>query len=144
MKSLPSYGELAEQQGVRWCRGIQPNGQTCFEEHAKGSYTIHPELRRQQLSTDIVIHWSDRRSSRAGIRRFLLLVANAVITSATPAIPDWRRLYRSNRMASDMAKAAHLRLPASLSAGDRARLRAMLVRVSMADPERREAYEWTR
>lgn len=143
MKSLPSYADLAEQQGVHWCRGIQPNGQTCHEEHAKGSYTVHPEL-SQRYSADIVIHWSDRRSSRAGIRRFLLLIANAIITEATPAIAEWRRLYRSNTMAWDMAKAAHMRLPASLSAVDRSRLRSMLLDVSMADPERREAYEWAR
>jgi hypothetical protein len=132
MRTLPSWQDIAEQLSVRWCRGMLPNGQTCFEKH-KGSVTVD--------GSTITVHWADRRVTRPAIKRFLMLVGQGQADIGGPQ-PAWRRQYRALRTALRFSRLLGFRFPAAYWAMDRVRLKAMLLDVPTTDPERQEAMEW--
>lgn len=65
------------------------------------------------------VHWADRRFTRAGLRRYLMLVSITRLLDVS-ALPVWDRLYRQNAWAAQAARDLHVRLPARLADADRA------------------------
>jgi hypothetical protein len=94
--------------------------------------------RRGGIDSQGTIHWSDRRMTRSGLRRFLMLVAEAYrLGSDWPQPEFWvttsfrgreaLRTYNGHIFA--YRTALHdlgIRLPASLAAEDKAKVRALL------------------
>lgn len=134
--SLPDYTEIAKAVGVERCRGIdERSGHTCrgFEHHA-GS-----------LGPDNTIHWADRRPSRAGIRRFLWLVALNEVPipiGNEKAMATWAMYYMVMRRVPVLARKIRVRLPADYGEAERALMRAMLVNLPTDTPGRAEALRW--
>lgn len=97
----------------------------CFREHSRG-----------MVDSNGVIHWRGRDVTRSGLRRFLILVARA--RSAKDRDSEWLASYpRRERDALTThyeatwayRTALHdlgVRLPASLAAADKAKVRALL------------------
>lgn len=77
---------------------------------------------REGWARGSTVHWEDRRSTRAGIRKFLMLAASLRILGFAER-PEWERLYMANVWANRMGLQLHTRIPARLSANDRARVR---------------------
>lgn len=130
---LPTYDELAVQRGVRRCRGIQPNGQYCYQNHKRGSSDFDPD-------GTPVIHWQDRRPSRPGIMKFLNLIALV----EQPDDDLWRRQYRALRLTVRYLQDAHVRVPAESWYLDKTRLKSRLLDVPTTDEEREEAMDWAK
>lgn len=70
-----------------------------------------------------VLHWSDRRVTRRGLRRFLLLVAKRKRELAPAYLNDpklgWFHLYDDNREADKMAAKLGVRFPVEFSRTER-------------------------
>lgn len=136
--SYPTYAEVAEKIGYPRCRGIRPNGQTCHGfDHVKGSVG------------EGFIHWADRkRVERAGIRRFLKLIAIEIVSNgpATDSIPGetrpWARLYLAQPLINNMGRLIGVTFPAHLTDEDRAEVRAQIVNLPADEPLRKEAMHW--
>lgn len=71
------------------------------------------------------VHWSDRHVTKLGLRRFLMLIAEARIIRPET---DWGRLYAYNVWASKAAQDIHIRMPARYSDNDRARVRWLITK----------------
>ena len=98
-----TYDDVARQFGVQRCA------------QCDGSYD-----HRIGAQDDAVIHWSDRVFTRAGLRNFLLLVAD-LSDDSQPKPAKWQRLWEHNVWASSVArKELHITIPTRLSAADRA------------------------
>ena len=82
--------------------------------------------RRGAVDSQGLIHWSDRAVTRSGLRRFLMLVHRVEgYLYGGPA----ERIYHEHMFAYRTALFdLGIRLPAKLSAVDKARLRSMLAR----------------
>jgi len=134
--SYPSYQEIADKLGQPRCRGIRPNGQLCHGfDHQKGSVG------------DGFIHWADRaRVERAGIRRFLKLIALEIVSNGGAAHPGetrpWARLYLAQNLINNMARVVGVSLPASLTDEDRLAVKAQIINVPTDEPLREEAMQW--
>jgi hypothetical protein len=126
--SIPTYAEAAEELHIPWCRGIKPNGQSCFGGHRPG------------FLFEGQVHWTDRRVSRAGLRRFLFL--GAMLQTGTIGMKGWRRHYAANRLVTDWLKALRVEMPKSITAPYKAQVKAMLAAVPPGDQEREEAWAW--
>jgi len=110
---IPTYYEIATQMGVRLCKRCPPEKFIEDRNHLSG------------VATPSVVHLSPRRSTRAGIRKMLILVAEAkdpAIQSLTP----WLRIWMSNIEAYRQARMLAISLPRSLADKDRARVRFYL------------------
>ena len=125
--ALPSYEAIAADLSIPRCRGILPNGQTCFADH-RGAYD------------SAYVHWRDRTPTRAGIRAFLTLGALRVYYDRR--LTGWRRYYLAQRLVGIWQLELGLRFPASVTESYRAQMRAMLVNVPTSDPLRGEALRW--
>lgn len=132
--SLPDYDVISRQLKLTRCRGIQPTGQTCFLDHEKGTTEIRGAGER-------VVHWSDRKTTRRGLRTFLLLVSN--FEMPVEMKERWKQIVWSNQWAVRMALLLGIRLPADLADHDRATVRAMVVNLPTSD-ERDAALKWAR
>lgn len=131
---LPTYTEIAKTLDIPWCRGIRANGQRCHATHRPGS-------------ADDDVHFTDRRVTRAGIRRFLFLAAKVIVDQQAEQAggqPEWVRFYRANRLVTEWIKTAvRIEMPRSVTAPYKTQLKAMLAAVEPGDPEREEAWLWT-
>lgn len=131
-RKLPDYADVADATiKSKRCRGIRPNGQTCHENHdgtlANGE-----------------VHWSDRRPTRGGIRRFLHLAAMLQINIVSgPTTPHWLKYLRAQRLVQIWAEQLGIRFPASITDQYRAELRAMVAPLPTSTPGREEAMQWS-
>lgn len=130
--TLPTYTEIAATFNIPICPGILPGtSHLCSwgEMHEVGVYS----------EIDGHMHWAPRRSTRAGIYRFLWPIARSRVDH--PGKPHWQQHYATLRMVPVLADLIHVRLPRSLSERDRAQLRAALVTLPRT-PEVTEAMRW--
>lgn len=105
-----TYAEIAERLGVQ---------RVCFGGCGLGDYA-----HRGRLFLG-VIHWRERRMTRRGLRRFLLLVARRM----READPDflntrgmaWAHAYFDEQFANQLAAQLRIRFPAVFSAVERER-----------------------
>jgi hypothetical protein len=111
-KPPPSYSDLAASLGIRRCRGEL--GVLCYVGHWG------------LVTSDNVVHWSDRRVTRPGIRYFCRLAAFAQMPPAREKLEPWMREYLIQRRLPALAARAGVRWPKSLDLTDRLRLRAMI------------------
>lgn len=66
------------------------------------------------------VHWGDRRLTKLGLRRFLMLAAAIRLL---PVEREWERLYAYNIWSVSKAREMHIRIPARFADNDRARVR---------------------
>lgn len=128
--SLPDYDRVAAVAEVRRCRGILPTGRTCHRDHTRGGWS------------EGVVHWADRQPTRPGIRRFLLLAAQAR-DPRFAEMPRWERIWRTNAYVYEATKALRIVLPKALADEDRAKVRASLAGLPPGTPCREEALAWS-
>lgn len=112
---MPTFDEIARMVGVELCRHC--------------SIDFIPKRGRRNHNSGWaqpgIVHWSPRKATRAGIRHFLILVAEAkepFITELTP----WMRIWTSNVEAQRLAQVLGVAFPRILTAKDRARVRLYL------------------
>jgi hypothetical protein len=120
---------VTEVEGITWCKGC-PRG-----DHKRG--WVHPGHG--------TVHWSDRRFTRMGLRRFLMLVAG-IRYHHNRGQPEWRVIYEQNVYAFHKAlESYHRRLPKRWSSTDRARVRYLMGRDgnSLSDPANATIVRWT-
>jgi hypothetical protein len=127
--TLPTYTEIAATFNVPICPGFILPLCGWGEMHESGIYS----------EIDGHMHWAPRRSTRAGIYRFLWHLARSMVDR--PGKPHWQQHYETLRMVPVLADLIHVRLPRSLSERDRAQLRAALVTLPRT-PEVTEAMRW--
>jgi hypothetical protein len=135
--TYPSYQEIAEKLGYPRCNGTRPDGTACSFDHQKGSVG------------DGFVHWADRRRvERAGIRRFLKLIAIEIVSNGHPQggpageTRPWARLYLAQNLINNMARLIGVEMPARLTDEDRLAVKAQLVNVPSDEPLRKEAMTW--
>jgi hypothetical protein len=97
------------------------------------------------------VHWTERRVTRSGIRRFLMLAYDAEPVSYVnrgEPIPSWLNLWWKIKWVRETARdVLHTTIPTDLWAEDKARLAAKLTNApySVHDYEEREAaLRWAR
>ena len=135
--TLPTYTEIAAILNVPICPGNLRATRHCSwgDLHEGGVYS----------EIDGHMHWTPRRSTRAGIYRFLWHIARSRVdrhrTPHGPGKPHWQQHYETLRMVPVLAEQIHVRLPRNLSERDRAQLRAALVTLPRT-PEVTEAMRW--
>lgn len=133
-----TYAEISTKLSIPRCRGIR-DGQRCYADHDG------------HLGDDGLVHWRDRRVTRAGIKRFLMIASGSLVVGTLvvdgreiKAPGWWTRYYRLMWVKTQLA-ALHLQLSASAWAEDKAKLRAAIARSAVV-PEyagaRREAMRW--
>lgn len=90
--------------------------------------------------------WPDRRPTRSGIRRYLMLAYHEIPQDRGDE-PSWLRLWAQITWVRSQARSLHVTIPPNLWAEDRARLAARLV-ASANDirypKEKLRALRWTR
>lgn len=133
-----TYAEISAKLSIPRCRGIK-DGQRCYEDH------------EGHLDANGVLHWRDRRVTRAGIKRFLtiastgLMVGTLVVDGRDIKTPTWWDRYTRLMWVKAKLAELHLQLAASAWAEDRAKLRAMIARAAIVPEyaaQRREAMRW--
>jgi hypothetical protein len=96
------------------------------------------------------VHWTERRVTRSGIRRFLMLAYDAEPISYTTGrqVPAWLNLWWKIQWVRETARdVLHTTIPSEYWAEDKARLAAKLVNApySVNDYQAREAaLRWAR
>jgi hypothetical protein len=125
---VSSFAEMAEAMGIRHCRGIDPSGHYCHEEHRDGG-----------TATDGVVHLVETATRR----RFLYLAAVASEPDLATE-PAWRRVYRIAMFQRHWASEFGVRIPVAIRRRDKAFVLASLVDVPASEPLRKEAFDWAR
>lgn len=128
---MQTYDDVAAYYDLDICPQVGHNG--CLvatkAEHDRG--TIVPRER--------VIHWTPRRVTRLGLRKFLKVVArNRVLRywMSNKAM----RIYAENAWATKAARELHVRLPRKAASADRRRVRWLISQgESVSTPARRWA-----
>lgn len=109
-----TWDEVASRYDVRRCSSCQ-----------SGNHTTG-------IARNGVIHWADRRMTKAGLRKYLMLIASQRLYDFAN-LPTWDRIYRSNVWAATEAARLHVRLSTRLSAPDRARVRWLSLGIDIPD-----------
>lgn len=123
---LPDYGEIVKATGIPRCRGLKPNGQRCYANH-------------DGKIEDGLLHWRDRRTTKAGIYRFLHLGAMIIHASEKQL---WRRHYLAHRTVARWSADLGIRYPPSVTAQYRSVLKSLVVGVGTQEDLREEAMRW--
>ena len=90
------------------------------------------------------IHMADVRVTKAGLARFLGHAAIALDPSINDEVP-WRRVYRRNIAARDLARRLHVRMPGREHYDfDRSFVRASVASIPNSEPLRQAAFDWAR
>ena len=129
---IRDFNEVAAALGVARCRGLMSTGTRCYEDHRKGSIDGG------------IVHWEDRRVTKAGIRSFIILaltINDPVLSRGD--LPTWLRLWWQNKMTYIAARDLKVRLSSSLADLDRARCKAELTYVPTDVAGREDAMVWT-
>ena len=129
-KNVRSYDDVAAGAQVRRCRGILKSGHYCHKDHRKGAWEPG------------VVHWSDRRTTKPGVRRFLYLAAFASDPDLDQR-PRWEKVWLANRYIDTTSRSLQVRVPHGLSGLDRAIVRSSIVHISPDVPGREEARKWS-
>lgn len=116
------YEEIASRENVRLCTDCE------FDKvwnHSRG--TANPSRG--------TVHWAERRVTRIGLRRFLMLVA-AIKKSHNRGQPKWQQVYEQNQYAYHRALTEyHVRLNRKLSMTDRAKVRLWMGKAGVLSAE---------
>jgi hypothetical protein len=112
-----TYSQVARELGIAWCLGCDQ----WKTNHGEGSTTIFP-------LNEAMIHWTDRKMTRRGLYRFLLLSAPLVEPSMVSGNRDWLNLYFACKAVLRMSAMLNVRFPRSYSSTSRARVRLWLKR----------------
>lgn len=133
-----NYAEMAAQEKVIYCGGCDP-ALNPFTNKIEG----FDHLRGGANSSRGVVHWTNRRVNRIGLRRFLMLVA-AIKYSHNRGQPRWQQVYEQNTFAYHRAlEQYHVRLSKRWSLTDRARVRYWMGREKvLSDPQHAAAARW--
>lgn len=129
-----TYGELVNELGLEYCRGIDKNGFYCgfnSEDHVIGRHEPGK------------VHFTDKPVTWPGVHRALKLAALA----QTPAIdeqPTWRRVYMLNVAARTLGNSVHVRVPARHIRFDRRFVLAGVAGIPNTVTMRRDAFNWAR
>lgn len=102
-----NWDDVARHFGVKRC-GMCGSG-----DHTKG------------WTRNGLIHWADRNTTKIGLRRFLMLIAEARIIRPNT---EYGRIYSYNIWAARASKELRLRIPARYSDNDRARVRWLITK----------------
>jgi len=113
-----TYDAISEHLKINRCRGRTSTGRRCDEKH---DGTI----------TDGQLHWSDRRVTRAGIKRFLLLAARATVNE-DPHSPTWVTTWRRIMYARNWLAELGFRIGKDEWRLEKAQLRAQLAKDTSA------------
>lgn len=120
-----TYPELTTHFGVKLCQG------NWYGE------TGAPEPDHVLGFADTKVHWyPDRRVTKTGLRRFLLLVAATKLLGYKDMSPAMR-LYATNTWATSAAASLHRRLPRRYSDQDRRRARWLISQGQTVTPSAR-------
>jgi len=127
-RRLPTYPELAAKLlwNVCWDK---PGCPIPIHEHVKGF-----------VDEGGILHWTDRRATRSGIRRFVFTRERWVFRQR--ARPSWFNYYEAIRQTTRMLTAIGLVEGPQYRARDVARLRAQMVNVPRNSPHREEVKRW--
>ncbi len=117
-----TWDEVTQTVGVKRCAGC----------------TLGDHTRGWASRSTYTVHWADRRLTKHGLRRFLMLVASIRLV---PIDQAWERLYAYNRWASHTAAQLHVRIPARYADNDRARVRWLITKEEHVSPQ---VKRWTR
>lgn len=107
-QSWSSYQAIADHWKIRLCTG--DCGPLIVGDHELGF--ANPSRG--------VIHFRERVVTRAGIRRFLMLIAS-ILHSHNRGQPEWQKLYEQNTWAGQAAIKMGVRVPRKFSMLDRAK-----------------------
>lgn len=126
------YREIADRENVDWCDGTD-DGSYSRTSHQRGF--AQPGFGR--------IHFADRRMTKSGLRRFLMLVA-AIRHKHNRGQPQWLKLYEANTFAQRRALSEYRRvIPRRYSDTDRARVRQLMGRDGVLnDPRVKHIADW--
>lgn len=132
MSKPTTFMEIAEREEVITCFGF--DCPVPKKAHDRGWANI----------SSGILHWSPRRVTKAGLRRFLLLSA-AIRHSHNRGQPKWLQIYEQNAYAARRALSEyHVRLPRHLSLTDRAKVRLLMTQdASWADSEWLHVVKWS-
>jgi hypothetical protein len=111
-KSNPDWVDIFDALGVAWCYGQDG----CLEGH---------EGFIEQDPSGLIIHWTDRRVTRASVHKALDRIAHANRPDFEE-LPRWRATYLHNMEILRLAREAHVRLPRLGFDVERGKLRYML------------------
>lgn len=136
-----TYAEIAEAVEIAYCGDEGPGHETGYVSMDGGPYGKLP-----------CVHWTERRVTRSGIRRFLMLVYDAepisYVSRRDEEIPSWLHLWWKIEWVRETARdILHTTIPPELWAEDKARLAAKLAtaKYSVHDwKERERALRWAR
>jgi hypothetical protein len=117
-----SYHEIAEKIGLKLCTGSDAETECIFRRVDTVTRERYHQRGRAEHG---IVHWHERAVVKGGLRRFLILAAEAAVTWA-PGTPRWARIWYANVVAAKMAAALNRRLPRKLTDEDRARVRLLL------------------
>lgn len=115
---------------VAYALGFELCGDKCRKpelNHAKGALI------------GSTLHWTDRRVTKPGLRRFLLLAASHDYYN----LPRWEMIWRRNQWAWRAASKLQIRLPSRYADGDRAIVAWELRDVTDPTPEQAAASRWS-
>jgi D-mannonate dehydratase len=120
-----TYRGLAEQLGVKLCQGNwYGEVGTPEPDHVRGF-------------ADRQVHWwPERRVTRTGLRKFLMLVAATKLHGYNDMSPAMR-LYATNARAVMLAADLRIRIPRRYADGDRARARWLISQGQVVTPAAR-------
>lgn len=116
-----TYDEIAARFTLRLCGGCGAQ-----VNHQAGQYD------------GLRIHWSPRRVTRPGLRRFLKLAVASWLGMTTT--PELLKTFWTSYLADVLASELHVRFPRRYSELDRARVRSAMVGANL-DPETRRLME---
>lgn len=127
-----TYADIAKAIGIEYCNGIGPGAD---RTHDSGFVSSRPWT----------IHWTERRVTRSGIRRFLIVAWDIIDADAATARHGWQGLWdRTKWVRQTASETLHVTIPAELWAEDKARLAARLTDVDITrDREAKRALRWT-
>ncbi len=132
---MKDYEDVAAYYDVHLCDGLTPVGErlygACPLSHAqhKRGVVVLPHR---------IVHWSGRKLTKPGLRRFLKLVAQIRVHNYNHH-NQAMRLFAENTWANAAARVLHVRFPARYSAADRARVRWL---IATGEPVSAPAYRW--
>ena len=133
-----NYAKIAEAIDVDLCGDWDKCGALSGPERHKNGFTDDADF----------IHWTERRVTRSGVRRFLMLAwkIRPILPLGIDTYPVWMRLWlQINWTRKTADKMLHVAIPPKLWAEDKARLAAKLawdadVRYQQT---RQQALRWT-
>jgi hypothetical protein len=128
-----SYPAMAAALDLEFCRGIDKVGIYCPLDHGRWG-AAEPGR----------VHMADVRVTKAGLARFLGHAAVALQPELNDE-PPWRRVYRRQIAARELAAKLHVRMPGrEFYSFDRSFVLASVASIPNSEPLRKQAFDWAR